>query len=66
MVKIDKDKYYFHEMKTRQNGVSMTMTVTEIKFGVSDDIFKFDPENYPNAVIVRDTALREKGSHHSV
>jgi len=29
------------------------MTVTKIKFGVSDDIFKFDPKKYPNAVIVR-------------
>lgn len=53
VVKIDKDKYYFREMKAKQSGVSMTMTVTKIKFGVSDDIFKFDPKNYPNAVIVR-------------
>ena len=53
VVKIDKDKYYFREMKAKQSGVSMTMTVTKIKFGVRDDIFKFDPKNYPNAVIVR-------------
>ena len=53
VVKIDKDKYYFREMKAKQSGVSMNMTVTKIKFGVSDDIFKFDPKNYPNAVIVR-------------
>ena len=53
VIKIDKDKYYFREMKAKQSGVSMTMTVTKIKFGVSDDIFKFDPKNYPNAVIVR-------------
>jgi len=53
VVKIDKDKYYFREMKAKQSGVSMTMTVTKIKLGVSDDIFKFDPKNYPNAVIVR-------------
>ena len=53
VVKIDKDKYYFREMKAKQSGVSMTMTVTKIKFGVSDDIFKFDPAKYPNAVIVR-------------
>ena len=53
VVKIDKDRYYFREMKAKQSGVSMTMTVTKIKFGVSDDIFKFDPKNYPNAVIVR-------------
>ena len=53
VVKIDKDKYYFREMKAKQSGVSMTMTVTKIKFGVSDDVFKFDPKNYPNAIIVR-------------
>jgi len=53
VVKIDKDKYYFREMKAKQSGVSMTMTVTKIKFGVRDDIFKFDPKNYPNAVVVR-------------
>ena len=53
VIKIDKDKYYFREMKAKQSGVSMTMKVTKIKFGVSDDIFKFDPKNYPNAVIVR-------------
>ena len=34
-------------------GLEMTMTVIKIKFGVSDDIFKFDPKNYPNAVIIR-------------
>jgi len=53
VVKIDKDKYYFREMKAKQSGVSMTMTVTQIKIGVRDDVFKFDPKNYPNAVIVR-------------
>ena len=53
VVKIDKDKYYFREMKAKQSGLSMTMTVSKIKFGVSDDVFKFDPKNYPNAVIVR-------------
>ena len=53
VVKIDKDKYYFREMKARQSGVSMTMTVTKIKFGVSDDVFKLDLSKYPNAVVVR-------------
>ena len=53
VVKIDKDKYYFREMKAKQGGMSMTITVTKIKFGVNDDVFKFDPKNYPNAVVVR-------------
>lgn len=53
VVKIDKDKYYFREMKAKQGAMSMTMKLTKIKIGVSDSVFKFDPKNYPNAVIVR-------------
>ena len=50
---IDKDKYYFREMKTKVKGVSMTMKMTKIKIGVSDDAFKLDLKKYPNAVVVR-------------
>ena len=32
---------------------SMRITVTRIKIGVSDDVFKFDPKKYANAVVVR-------------
>ena len=53
VMKIDKDKYYFREMKTKVKGVTMTMTLTKIKIGVSDDVFKLDLKKYPNAVIVR-------------
>ena len=52
-MKIDKDKYYFREMKTKVKGVSMTMRMTKIKIGVSDDVFKLDLKKYPNAVVVR-------------
>ena len=50
---IDKDKYYFREMKTKVKGVTMTMRLKKIKIGVSDDIFKLDINKYPNAVVVR-------------
>ena len=50
---IDKDKYYFREMKTKHKGVSMTMRMTKIKIGVSDDAFKLDLNKYPKAVVVR-------------
>ena len=50
---IDKDKYYFREMKTKARGVSLTMKMTKIKIGVSDDAFKLDLKKYPNAVVVR-------------
>ena len=53
VMKIDKDKYYFREMKTKVKGVSMTMRMTKIKIGVSDDVFKLDLKKYPNAVVVR-------------
>ena len=50
---IDKDKYYFHEMKTKVKGTTMTMRLTKIKIGVSDDVFKLDLKKYPKAVVVR-------------
>ena len=53
VMKIDKDKYYFREMKTKIHGATMTMRMTKIKFGVSDDVFKLDLKKYPNAVVVR-------------
>ena len=53
VMKIDKDKYYFREMRTKVKGTTMTMRLTKIKIGVSDDVFKLDLKKYPNAVIVR-------------
>ena len=50
---VDRDKYYFRQMKTKTKGVSMTMRMTKIKIGVSDDAFKLDLKKYPNAVVVR-------------
>ena len=55
VMKIDKDKYYFYELKSKDEkvGATMTMKLTKIKIGVSDETFKFNPKNYPNAVIIR-------------
>ena len=53
IMKIDKDNYNFREMWAKAGPGSMTVTVTRIKIGVSDDVFKFDPKKYPNAVVVR-------------
>ena len=53
VMKIDKDKYYFREMKTKIKGATMTMRMTKIKFGVSDDAFNLDLKKYPKAVVVR-------------
>ena len=53
VMKIDKDKYYFRGMKTKIKGATMTMRMTKIKFGVSDDAFNLDLKKYPKAVVVR-------------
>ena len=55
VMKIDKDKYYFNEVKSKEekSGATMTMKLTKIKIGVSDEAFKFNPKNYPNAIIIR-------------
>ena len=52
-MKVDKDKYYFREMKTKIKGATMIMRMTKIKFGVSVDAFNLDISKYPKAVIVR-------------
>ena len=53
IIRIDKNKYLLHEYETKVSIASAKMTVTRIKYGVSDNIFVFDPKKYPNAVVVR-------------
>ena len=53
IIRIDKGKYLLHEYETKVGIASMKMTVTRIKYGVSDNVFVLDPKNYPNAVVVR-------------
>lgn len=44
--------YMFREMETNKDGTTMTMKLTHLRFGVLDDIFTFDPNQYPDATIV--------------
>jgi hypothetical protein len=53
IIRIDKNKYLLHEYETKVSIAKMKMTVTRIKYGVSDNVFVFDPKKYPNAVVVR-------------
>ena len=53
VMKIDRNKYYFREMTTKVKGTTMTMKLSKIKIGVSDDLFKLDLKKYPNAIVVR-------------
>ena len=53
IIRIDKNKYLLHEYETKVSLASMKMTVTRIKYGVSDNVFVLDPKKYPNAVVVR-------------
>ena len=53
IIRIVKDTYMLHQYETKVSIASVKMTVTKIKFGVSDNVFAFDPKKYPNAVVVR-------------
>ena len=44
--------YLFREMETSNEGTTMTMRMTHFRVGVPDDIFSFDPNQYPDAVIL--------------
>ena len=44
--------YLFREMETSNEGTIMTMRLTHFRVGVPDDIFSFDPRQYPDAVLV--------------
>lgn len=52
-VKVSTKNYCMHEMKTSAKGVRITMTVTKIKIGLTDDYFKLDLSKYPKAVVIR-------------
>ena len=49
---IDGYDYMFREMETITDGATLTMKLTHMTIGVLDDIFTFDPDQYPNAAIV--------------
>ena len=49
---INKD-YFLQEISMKQGPLSVKMTVTNIKIGVNDNIFKLDMSKYPTAKVVR-------------
>lgn len=51
--RIEKGKYLLREYETKVSIASVKMTVTRIKYGVSDNMFVLDTKKYPNAVVVR-------------
>ena len=53
IIRIDKNKYLLHEYETKVRLASVKMTITRIKYGVSDNMFVLDTKKYPNAVIIR-------------
>lgn len=53
IIRIVKDTYMLHEYETKVSIASMKMTVTKIKLGASDNLFVFDQNKYPHAVVVR-------------
>jgi len=52
-VKIAKDSYYLREISTSVSAAKVTMTVTKVTKGCSDNWFKIDMNRYKNAVVVR-------------
>ena len=53
ILRIEKGKYLLREYETKVSIASVKMTVTRIKYGVSDNMFVLDTKKYPNAVVVR-------------
>ena len=52
-MKIAKDTYFLREISTSVSAAKVTMTVTKITKGCSDNWFKLDMNRYKNAVVVR-------------
>ena len=52
-VKVDHEKMLIREIVTKEGIAKITMTVTRVKYGVSDNVFMLDTSKYPGAVIVR-------------
>lgn len=52
-IKVAKDSYYLREISTSVSASKVTMTVTKVTKGCSDNWFKLDMNRYKNAVVVR-------------
>jgi len=46
-------KMLIREIVTKEGIAKITMTMTRVKYGVSDNVFMLDTSKYPGAVIVR-------------
>ena len=53
ILRIVKDTYMLHQLETKVSIATLTMTVTKVRIGVSDNVFVLDMKRYPNAVVVR-------------
>ena len=52
-MKVAKDSYYLRELTTSVSAAKVTMTVTKVTKGCSDNWFKLDMNRYKNAAVVR-------------
>ena len=52
-IEMDHEKMLIREIVTKEGIAKITMTVTRVKYGVSDNVFMLDTSKYPGAVIVR-------------
>jgi hypothetical protein len=52
-VKVDTEKMLLREVSMKESIAKITMTVTRVKYGVSDNFFVLDTSKFPGAVIVR-------------
>lgn len=52
-IKVAKDGYYLREISSSVGAAKVTMTVTKLTMGCSDNWFKLDMNRYKNAVVVR-------------
>lgn len=53
VIKVSTKNYTLHEIKSGARGAKVTMTITKIRIGLSDNYFKLDLDRYPNAVVIR-------------
>lgn len=53
VIKVSTKNYILRELKTSAKGVTVTMTITKVRVGLSDNYFKLDLSRYPNAVVIR-------------
>lgn len=53
---IVKDTYRFQGMEFKKSMAKVKLNVSKIRYGVSDDVFVLNVNDFPNAVVVRKQA----------